>query len=429
MRKVLLLTYDFPPRGATGVFRVTKFACYLPEFGWQPVVVTAAGNGGVRDDALLRELPPDIEVLRVPHPFAKNVYHRGSEAPRMDRKQHGDGRESRTVQLRQFVRRFLVPDPQVLWLPMAVQVASARLWRGDIAAMLSTSPPHSIQLGGWWLKQRFPDLPWVMDLRDVWSDSPTIRDSLTYKLNRALERRCLETADQTVVVTEAMRRLLQREYDLPAERIATITNGFDAADIQPQQPAGHAGLQLAYVGTIIGTRAPAARGLFEAIQRLADRGVSRDMLVLRCYGQFDPQVHAWAEPLIERGVVELHPFVPHAAALAAMAAADALLLLMTDDWEGRIAVPNKLYEYLAVGRPVLALAPPGEVTRLVEMHSMGTAVLPSDVDAIVVALDAMMAQQQAGTLQRFHANDPRLERFERRELTRRLAALLDGMVT
>jgi glycosyltransferase involved in cell wall biosynthesis len=429
MRQVLILTYDFPPRGATGVFRVTKFARYLPQFGWQPVVVTAAGDGGVQDAALLRELPPHIEVLRVPHPLGqRRADHRGTEVRRIDKVQYMGGCAQLKAQARRLARHVLLPDPQALWLPAAMGAATARLRHGDIAAMLTTSPPHSIQLAGLSLKRRFPNVPWIMDMRDVWSDSPTIGDPLTYKINRVLERRCLDAADRVVVVTEAMRRLLQREYGTPAQHITTITNGFDAQDIGLQPPMQHKALHLAYVGTIIGTRAPAARGLFTALQQLADNGVDRETLVLRCYGQFDPQIHEWATPLIERGVVELHPFVPHAAAVAAMAAADVLVLLMTDDWEGRIAVPNKLYEYLAVGRPVLALSPPGEVTRLVETHNMGIAVPPFDIDAIVGALQRMIGQHRAGTLPRFAPNDPRLGRFERRELTRRLAALLDETV-
>lgn len=425
MPQVLLISFDFPPRGATGVLRITKFARYLPEFGWQPVVLTAAGPGVVRDEALLGELPPSLEVLRVADPLTP--LRRGPSTPSAPSQNTAPARSSKVAALRHQVRRLVVPDPQIAWLPGAVRAASARLRRGDIAAVLTTSPPHSMQLGGLWLKRRFPALPWVMDMRDLWSDSGTITDPLAYKLNQACERVCVQAADRVVLVSHTMRQRMQRELALPDERIRTITNGFDRNDVAvvEQRPPANGALQIVYVGTITTTRTPSAHGLFAAMERLAAEGVGSETLVLRCYGLFDEQVHRWAAPLVARGMVELHSFVAHAAAIEATVAADVLLLVISDDLEGRIAVPNKLYEYAAVGRPMLALTPPGEVTRLLDTYAMGIAVPPSDVDGIEAALRQFVTQYWAGTLPRFAPNGPRLERFERRHLTKQLAALLD----
>jgi glycosyltransferase involved in cell wall biosynthesis len=120
--------------------------------------------------------------------------------------------------------------------------------------------------------------------------------------------------------------------------------------------------------------------------------------------------------------------VPHAEAIAATTAADVLLVVVSDDLEGRIAMPNKLYEYAAVGKPLLALSPPGEVTRLIRELGAGVAVAPTDVDSIEAALRQLIEQHRAGTLPRFALNDPSLQRFERRQLTQQLAALLDEVV-
>jgi len=425
MRRVLLISYDFPPRGATGVFRITKFARYLPQFGWQPVVLTAAGAGVVRDDALLAELPPDLEVIRVPDPLTP--LRRARSAPRppaTGSATQQQARGSTLAALRQTVRRFVVPDPQIVWLPRAVQAASARLRRGDIAAVLTTSPPHSMQLAGLWLKRRFPDVPWIMDMRDLWSDSGTIDDARVFKLNWACERACLHAADRIVVVTPTMQQRMQHEFGVPPGHIVTITNGFDRNDIAAAPPPANAALHIVYTGTITSTRTASVRGLFAALERLAQEGVGSDTVVVRCYGLFDPLVHQWAAPLIARGMVELHPFVPHAAAIEATAAADVLLLVISDDLEGRIAVPNKLYEYLAVGRALLALAPPGDVPRLIRTLGVGVAVAPNDADVIAAALRQLIRQHQVGTLPHLASGDPRLDRFERRELTRQLAALL-----
>lgn len=425
MRRVLLISFDFPPRGATGVLRITKFARYLPDFGWQPVVLTAAGASIVHDDALLAELPPDLEVIRVADPLAPPRRNAARTSTPRSSTVDSPPRSSQGAMLRQHVRRFIVPDPQITWVPRAVQAATARLRCGDIAAVLTTSPPHSVQLSGLWLKRRFPHIPWIMDLRDLWSDSGTITDPLVYKLNRACERACVQAAECVVVVTPSMRRRMQQEFHLPAERIRTITNGFDRSDIEMVEPPRNAALQIVYVGTLTATRTPAARGLFAALERLAAQGVGHDTLVLHAYGLFDLLIHQWAAPLVERGLVQLHPFVPHAEAIRATAAADVLLLVMSDDDEGRIAMPNKLYEYLAVGRPVFALTPPGEATRLIEALGAGVAVAPGNVNGITAALEQLIAQHRAGALPSVSGDDARIARFERRELAQQLATLLD----
>lgn len=417
-RRVLILAYDFPPRGSTSVFRVTKFVRYLPEFGWQPVVVAAAVRGGMRDEALLAQLPADLEVLRVDNPFTPGA---GSPAPSV-------GQPPLRARLRQLLRAAFIPDPQLLWVPGAVHAAAARIARGDIAAVFSTAPPFSVQLAGLWLKRRFPSLPWLMDIRDIWSENPAVDDPVRYKLQRACEGACVARADRVVTATDGQRRLIEQAFGLPTARLATITNGFDPLDVPPSAaPEPHSALRLTYVGSMIGTRAAAAAGLFVALELLAAGGVTAAQLEVRLIGVFDARIQAWAAPLIERGIVRLLPFMPYAEAYAEMTRADVLLLTTSDDREGRLSHPNKLFEYFAVGRPVLALTPPGDVAQLVREAGVGVAVPPGATEQIVAALRELLRQHQAGQLSRFTPNDPRFARFERRTLAAQLATLLDEL--
>lgn len=417
-RRVLVLAYDFPPRGSTSVLRIAKFVRYLPEFGWQPVVVAAAVHGGMRDEALLAQLPPDLDVLRVPNPLAPRGGLPAAHAPR----------PSARARLRGLLRSALIPDPQLLWVPAAVRAASRRIERGDIAALLTTAPPFSVHMAGLWLKRRFPALPWLMDMRDIWSENPAITSALAYKLQRACERACVTHADRVITATDGQRRLIQHSLDQPAARLTTITNGFDPLDVPAVSPSEpHSALRLTYVGSMIGTRAAAAGGFFAALDRLAAEGVTAQQLQVRLIGIFDPTIHARAAPLVERGIVTLLPFMPYAAAYAEMAAADVLLLTTSDDREGRLSHPNKLFEYFAVGRPVLALTPPGDVAELVRQAGVGLALTPGAVEQIAAALRDLLQQHQAGRLPRFAANDARFARFERRALTAQLVADLEEL--
>jgi glycosyltransferase involved in cell wall biosynthesis len=416
MRRVLIVAYDFPPRGATGVLRVAKWARYLPQHGWQPVVVTAAATAGLRDDDLLAQLPADLEVLRVRNRFASASA--GADVHRPA--------PTRAAQLRRQLRRPFVPDPQLLWLPAAVDAASNRIAKGGINAILTSAPPFSISLAGLWLKRRFPDLPWLMDLRDIWSERPGLPDLVTYKANRALERACLERADHVTTATDGQRRLLIDTFGIAPDRVGTITNGFDPADLPPPTSTPPPDqFRLTYVGSIVGTRVEAAHGLFDALERLRSEGVSAAQLEVRLIGIFDPQIHRWAAPLIEAGLMKLLPFVPYTESFAEMRSADALLLITTDDREGRVSQPNKLFEYLALQKPILALAPPGDVTTPIEESNAGITVAPRDVGGIVGALRALLSRRDAPQ----PAPDAdRLARFDRRNLTRQLAALLDRLV-
>ena len=217
MKHVLLLAYDFPPRGGTGVFRVTKFARYLPEWGWHPVVVTVAGAGPHPDPRLLDELPTDLEVLRV---GAIGTYRRPPVVP-------GAGSMlAQPKRWRAWLRTWIVPDPQLEWVPWAVRAANRRIRRGDIAAMMTSGPPFSVHLAGWWLKRRYPAMPWLMDMRDLWSEGPGQRYLLQYRLNRILEQRCLGAADHTTDVTDGIRFLTIRRLDADPARLSTLTIGF-----------------------------------------------------------------------------------------------------------------------------------------------------------------------------------------------------------
>ncbi|HEY0605210.1 MAG TPA: glycosyltransferase [Herpetosiphonaceae bacterium] len=419
MRRVLIVAYDFPPRGATGVIRVTKFVRYLPEFGWQPVVVAAAVRGGMIDEALLTQLPPDLEVIRVGNRFAPGNAAAGRHA----------ARPTPGARLRQQLRRLFIPDPQLLWVPGAVRAAAQRIAQGDIDALMTTAPPYSVHVAGLWLKRRFPRLPWLMDLRDIWSENPAIPDPLTYKLQAAWERACLLHADHVTTATDGQRDLIERTFDIPPAQISTITNGFDPADVPALLPSpDRAPLRLTHVGSLVGNRAAATQGLFAALERLAAQGVTSAELEVRLVGVFDPEVYQWSQPLVERGIVQLVPFIPYAEAVREMTAAHVLLLLTANDREGRLSHPNKLFEYFALGRPILALTPEGDVSRLVREADAGQAIPPLDVDQIVAALQQLVADHRAGTPGFVSADSSRFARFERRELTRQLAVRLDGLV-
>ena len=427
MKRVLLIAHDFPPRGGTGVLRVAKFVRYLPDWGWEPVVITAAGRGPYPDDRLLQDLPAGLEVVRVPVPGVPQP----GTPPGGSVVIRGGGND-----WRQRLKPWIVPDPQILWVPWAVRAAHARLRNGDIQALMTSAPPFSTSLTGWWLKRRNPTLPWLMDLRDLWSESSLQHQLVPYKLNRFLEQQCLSSADHTTVVSDGIRTLTIKQLGVEPERISTLTNGFDPNDLPADLPVPDRvstrwgtsePLRMRYVGSIGAARAPDFRMLFEALRQLPAEGLGAELLRIEFVGAYAQTIHDWVAPLVRAGLVVLHPFVPHDHAVRYMADADVLMLFLTNDWEGRIAHSNKLFEYLAVGRPILAIAPEGEATQLVRDEQAGITA-PHDPAAIVQAITALVARRRAGRLSQPDPNNRRFARFERRALAGQLAARLNALV-
>ena len=416
MPNVLILAYDFPPRGGVGVMRITKWTRYLPEFGWQPTIVTVSDPGPHPDLHLLDQVR-GTSVLRIPARYPPLPM---GEAARVQ------DVSTPSSAWRRRLKPWIIPDVQVGWIPGAVRLAEARLAQGDIAALLTTGPPFSTSLAGLWLKRRHPTLPWLMDLRDLWSEGPDQRFVVQYKVNRWLEQCCLDAANHTTVVTAGIRTLMLRRLRIAPERISTIPNGFDPNDLPPETlaPAQSGPLQLCYIGTMAAHRAAAAEGVFIALRQLQAEGVTAAQLHVAFIGSFAPALHDWAAPLVAAGLVTVEGFVPHDAALARMRAAHALLLVLTDDWEGRIAHSSKLFEYLAVGRPILAVVPPGEAAQLVQGTGAGVAVAPTDVAGIADALREWLGKHAAGTLAT-RIDPAALRPYERREQAQHVSRLLD----
>ncbi len=415
MKRLLMVAYDFPPRGGSGVFRVAKFARYLPEWGWLPAVVTVAGEGPHPDYRLLAELPAGIDVQHV-RPLKRK---RTSDAPshaRGDAALVRGGRRSR-------LKPWIVPDAQLGWVPGALQAVRRRLQVGDIDAILTSGPPFSTHLVGLAIKRRYPSLPWVMDMRDLWSEGFDQHSLLPYKLNRWLERSCVERADRVTVVTDAMGRLMCKRLGVPADKFVTITNGFDRQDFKPYLSERRASdvvrstpvLKLCYVGTITDLQVTGIANVFAALEQLEAAGTTN--LHLELVGAFGASVHRRAGALVDAGMVSFLPFQPHHAAIACMMDADVLLLVRPDDLDGRIVHTSKIFEYMAVGRPIFAISPPGEIATLVTTEHLGRWVAPGDVGAIVEALRAMLHEHRNGMWALPTSDAQRLDRWERRTLT------------
>lgn len=433
-RQVLCIAYFFPPSGGAGVQRPLKFVKYLPKFGWQARVLSVAdGCYFAHDEALLRDIPPGTEVVR---PTSLEIERLG--LLRRQRSAHSVAGAVRTRGLRAQLlrvlseaRRHLIPDPQLGWLPFAVAAALRMHRRRPFQAIWSTSSPATGHLVAMAV-QAVTGLPWIADFRDAWSDDP-MGLLAHHRVHAQLEGLVLRRTQRCVAVTQPVIDALRARALAPAEHFAHIPNGFDPADFpaEPPPPPATDPWQITFTGSIYGkiTTVP----FLEALARLLRaHPEARGAVRVSFIGQMDRRAQADYEATLQRldlgWACERRGYVSHAAAIEAMHAAHTLLLPLYADPKAAQVMAGKTFEYLAAGRPILALATEGVTADLIRRARAGLVAPPEDVNAIHQALTTLWHAHRKGGIP--HTPDPAVvNEFSRVRLTQQLAGLLDSCLS
>ena len=431
VRRVLVVTYYFPPAGGPGVQRTLKTVRYLRDAGYEPVVLTVeAGAYPSLDAGLEGDVPAGVEVIRTPAPDPFALYARFTGRSRQQAVTVGSVEaEGWAAQLALWVRANLfLPDARVGWVPFARRAAkkclgdAARLME-PFAAVVTSGPPHSVHLVG--LGLRRTGVPWIADFRDPWTginfyhDLPMTGAAMT--VDRRLERRVLGTADAVTTVSPMWARLLESEGGLPVGSVHVVHNGVDEADLVDGVPVRDDAFVLAHVGSLYATRNPTA--LWAALGRLHAEGAI-PKLVVRLVGRVDAAALADAQATGVR--VEAVPYVPHEAAVREMASAGLLVLSIEPFAAERGMITGKLYEYLASGRPVLGLGPPDGDAEALLTAGGGHMYARDDVDSVASAVRHHYGAWERGTPcggAPWEAVVP----FTRRAQTLRLGEIIDGL--
>ncbi len=407
-RRVLCIAYHFPPMGGIGTQRTLKFARYLPESGWIPVILTAREPGaGPEDRSLLAEVPPFVSVHRSP------VFRLPGWLP---------------WRVRNWIARWLfLVDEQLGWLPFAVSVGKRILSSGKIDALFSTVAPFTAHLIALAL-HRSTRLPWVADFRDLWVGNPAMRfpTPVHTRIASSLERAVISEAAWVTVVSEPMREALCSRYpDLPPSRVVCLPNGYDPADFVGVEPLGQdpARFTLVYAGSFYGARSP--KTFFQALAGvLSDGVVPRDRIRVRFVGNIGQAARREISALGLTDVVEVVGYVPHRQSIAYLLGADALLLVVAAGSGSEVVLTGKIFEYLAAAKPILALVPAGPAADLICSARAGTVVDPRDVPAIGAEIAGFYARWCQGEL-RCTPDPTVVARYDRRCLAAALARLLD----
>jgi glycosyltransferase involved in cell wall biosynthesis len=409
---VLIIAYHFPPQaGSSGLLRSLKYCQYLPEFNWHPAVLTPHPRAYEKiDKKSLSSIPKGVPVIRS---FA------------MDTKKHmGFGGR--------YLRYMALPDRWVSWVFGGVPAGlrAVRTCKSDI--LYSTFPIMSAALIGLWL-QRFTGLPWVLDLRDPMSQEGYPHDPLVRRVWTKVERACMRRVSRVIFTAEATRRMYLERYPqfLKPEMCVLISNGYDEADFRDLEvpargpvPAGRR-IRLVHSGLIYPVeRDP--RPMFSAVGRLKKMGrltADKVQIVFRAPGSEDLYRKLLAERDIEDLIV-LEPHMPYRQALQECAEADGLLLFQAADCDKQI--PAKAYEYLRIGKPILALTThTGDTAALLRDVGGATIVNIASEDEIYEGLSSFVDALRVGTHP--EPDKKKIQGYTREAQAGQLAKVLDDL--
>lgn len=427
--RLLVITYYWPPSGGAGVQRCLKWVKHLPALGVEPTVVTvdpAKAAYPVLDYSLEADVPPGVRVLRTGTLEPFGAYQKLTNRPIPHGGFANEGRPSVAQRVARFVRgNVFLPDPRRGWNRFVLRQVAELVARGEqFDAVLTSSPPHSTQLIGLALKQRY-GWRWLADLRDPWTDiyytQTLMRTAVARWLDQRYERQVLEAADVVITTSPDTGRLLQgKATGLPTGKFAVLPNGYDEADFQrPSAPPSDA-LLLTYVGTITGQYHVGP--FLEEVAACAARH-PQVPLRLRFVGRVAKEVAGQlaAAGLLER--TELVEFVPHDEAVGYMLQATVLLLGIPDVPHNRGILPGKVFEYLAANKPVICIGPAGsDAAHILEETHAGQNFSYEDREAMQAYLHQLVANWQQNPNQDLPAFSN--ARYSRRGLTERLVELI-----
>ncbi|QDT43109.1 hypothetical protein Pan241w_32060 [Gimesia alba] len=443
-KRLLLVSYHFPPVGGAGVQRPVKFVKYLRRFGWDVSVLMAANPSvPVFDNSLLVDIPEEthLEKARTWEPGYALKKNMGNQ------NKTGHASNSLLAPAKSVCRKLaktgagllLQPDAQILWYPNALKAGKRLLKNLHHDAILATAPPYSNLILASKLKQKF-HLPLIADFRDEWDLSSKYlenhqQDSISNLIQTRLQRSVMRHSDAIVATTQAStQRLLDRAHQFGTDAIGRcIYNGFDRDDFEFLDEPGHQAqkhgnqkrFRIVYTGTLwnLTTVEPLVKAI-EALHHENPKILSG--LELQFIGRKTPEQQALLERITRtKSTLITEDYCSHHEALKKMAAADALCLLLSDVEGADRVAPAKLFEYLAINREILSITPEGETAGILKDFWPAGNFRANDTAGIVNWLKARLQGNPATEIE----NSEKINPFNREYQAGQLAELLNQLVS
>ena len=424
-KKVLIITYYWPPAGGPGVQRWLKFVKFLPKYGIQPIVyIPDNPTYPIIDNDLLKEVSDSAVILRSkifePYQlasfFSKNKTKKISSGIIPNTK-----KQSVLDKVFLWIRgNLFIPDARVFWVKPSVSYLEKYIVENNIDTIITSGPPHSLHLIGLNLKKRL-DVKWFADFRDPWT---TIGYHKSLRLSnyaaakhKQLEQEVMQTADEIIVTSKTTKTEFQAITDKP---ITVITNGYDTASVPAQQLDTN--FTLAHIGSFLSERNPQI--LWTALQELLIEIPSfKANLEIKLIGAISQEVLTSINEYALDSYLNNLGYVSHSEAIAHQKKSQVLLLIEIDSEDTRSIIPGKLFEYMVSGRPVIAIGPKNsDFAEIITETNSGVFFEYAEKEKLKQVIITYYNHYLVGELK---ANGVGLQQYSRENLTKQLVQLLN----
>lgn len=438
MKRVLIITYYWPPTGGSGVQRWVKFAKYLPSLGWQPVIYTPENPEQLAvDHSLEKEIPEGVEIIKThitePYELYKKFLHKsGHTKEAVEVNPVNAQNKSLAQKAAMWVRGNLFrPDPRCLWIRPSVKFLKKYLEEHPVDLIVSTGPPQSMHIIGRRLSMQ-TGLPWIADFRDPWTKIFYFKHlsmtKATERWHHRMEKKVLDDATAVVAVSPLVQQEFQAMTQTPVE---LITNGYDECDFPDGKCEEATGgpdrdFVITHTGLFAADGNPTV--LWDVLAEKCNKDENfKNLLKIKLIGKTDAQIISsikdagLSENLIDMG------YQPHAAAISAQRTASLLILPLRKEPEYKAVLPGKLFEYLASWRPVLGIGQPdGAMSMILNTTKTGVVLNWEDRKSVGRFIDYCWKKHLEGALT---VEDADISRFTRLNLTRQMAALFNVILS
>lgn len=427
--QVLLFSYYWPPSGGAGVQRWLKFCKYLPEFNIKPIVVTVDeryASYPLLDNSFLKDISSELQLIKTKSFEPLNYYQKLS-----GRKQvpfagfANETNENWKHEVSRFIRgNFFIPDARRGWNSYALKAGRELLAQQKISTIITTSPPHSSQLIGLKLKEKYP-LNWIADLRDPWTDIYYYKKMnhtfFARQLDLRYEREVLEQADKIVVVSEFIKNLfLEKSKAIDADKIYVIPNGYDEEDFTAKNSARkNDKILISYNGTLSADYP--VKPFIEAFSLVLNENKTQDITI-----QFTGSVSEDVQQYIKQTIPDnctFNPHVPHKESVSILLQSDILLLLIPDVANNEGILTGKLFEYLASENPIICIGPKhGNAAAIIEQCKSGATFENNEIAEIAACLKVLILKLQKQ--ESIKINNALNKQYSRKNLSGAMAKLI-----
>ncbi|HNW99336.1 MAG TPA: glycosyltransferase family 4 protein [Bacteroidales bacterium] len=437
MKKVLIITYYWPPCGGSGVQRWLKFVKYLRNFGWEPIIYTPENpEMSVIDNSLLKDLPENLTVIKTkiwePYNFykafiGKKKSHKINTALLSESK-----KPKLTEKISVWIRgNFFIPDARRFWIKPSVKFLKEYLKSNKVDAIVSNGPPHSMHMIALGLKKSL-NIPWLADFRDPWTNIDFYHELMLSgwadKRHHKMENKVLKNADAVTVISrsmaEDMKRLHNRKYEV-------ITNGYDE-ETNIEDVVLDKKFSIAHIGSLVKSRNPEV--LWKVLNFLLnDRSqnsfdaerFSKD-LEIKLVGKVDFSVKESIKKYKLENYINYIDYLPHDEVIRVQQQSQVLLLLLNNTPNAKMILTGKFFEYLAAKRPVLCIGPTdGDAAEIINETKCGVI---SDFDDFEHLRDSVINFYKSFCENSLDVNSAGIEKYSRKNLTFELSKILNKIV-